>query len=202
MPSQKLSKSLVTTSRESSCVIPLPSLQSDDPRPTANLTAAQVQPSNKLSINSTDQSTDGDDSDAEESPEASLPYKRCSADEKERHYRRAICSIHQSGCNKLGKPNYSVCQAARDFDVPNSTLQGRFAGRLAKKDAHEGQKHFSKSQEHVIADWISTCGKRGIPVTLQAFTSDFLGHPIGENWPCRFIKRHPELKVSHQSYII
>ncbi|KAL4255103.1 Centromere and Transposable Element-Derived Protein [Pleurotus pulmonarius] len=93
----------------------------------------------------------------------------------------------------------SAVTAARDFDVPNSTLQGRFAGRLAKKDAHEGQKHFSKSQELTIIDWISTCGKRGIPITqpaLQAFASDFLGHPVGENCPRRFIRRHPELKTN------
>ncbi|KAF9492983.1 hypothetical protein BDN71DRAFT_1395805, partial [Pleurotus eryngii] len=92
----------------------------------------------------------------------------------------------------------SVCQAARDFDVSNSTLQGRFAGHLAKKDAHEGQKHFFKSQELTIIDWISTCGKCGILVTqpaLQAFASDFLGHTVGKNWPRRFIRCHLKLKT-------
>ncbi|KAF9487312.1 hypothetical protein BDN71DRAFT_1404952, partial [Pleurotus eryngii] len=75
-------------------------------------------------------------------------------------------------------------QAAQNFDVPFSTLQGRFQGQKLKTEAHEHQRLFTMAEEQSMIDWIKTLGTQGIPMTmskLREFAEGLLGHPVGEN---------------------
>lgn len=113
---------------------------------------------------------------------------------------KALTAVKESGLDNHGNPKYSLRTAAKDFGVPRSTLTGRWHGAKPKKDAHDHQKHFTPEQEDILVDWIRTLGRRGVPMTLSSlrdFASGALGKPVGENWPSRFIMRHPEIKVIH-----
>ncbi len=130
----------------------------------------------------------------------SKPYKSCTSAEKQQRLLLALEAIHEGGFGPDGEPLYGFRQASRDFDVPFSTLQGRYNGRKSKTEAHEHQRHFSTAEEQVMVDWIKLLGRRGIPMTLtvlREFAEGILGHPVGENWAYRFVHiRHTDLKVS------
>lgn len=138
--------------------------------------------------------------DFKAAPDISTPYKNCSSAEKEQRILLAIEGIYEGGFSNKGEPLYSIRQAARDFDVPFSTLQGRFRGRKSKTEAHEHQRLFTTAEEQSMIDWIKTLGTRGIPMTmskLREFAEGSLGHPVGENWAYRFVQRHSDIKVSY-----
>lgn len=129
----------------------------------------------------------------------SKPYKDCSSVEKHQRILLAIEAIYDGGFNPNGEPLYPIRQASRDFDIPFSTLQGRFRGRKSKTEAHEHQRHFTTAEEQVLVDWIKTLGRRGVPMTLSTlreFAEGMLGHSVGENWAYQFVHiRHTDLKV-------
>ncbi|KAF9489322.1 hypothetical protein BDN71DRAFT_1401802 [Pleurotus eryngii] len=109
-----------------------------------------------------------------------------------------MLAIHEAGFNTASEPVYAIHQAAHDFGVPNSTLQGHYHGRKLKKEAHAHKHCLLEVEEEILVKWIVCLGHQGVPMTLsklQQFASDFTGEEVGEKWLSHFVKVHPELKV-------
>lgn len=49
---------------------------------------------------------------------------------------------------------YSINQAAKDYKVPRSTLQGRYHGVPTRSEAHAHQQKLTPAQEVVLVEWI------------------------------------------------
>jgi hypothetical protein len=114
----------------------------------------------------------------------------------------AIDAVRTSGMTSDGRYKLSLRQAAKDYDVPRSTLTGRFNGMLTRKEAHEREQKLQPAQEEVLVEWIKVMGQRGVPLTPQAlldYTSDICDSPVGTSWGKRFMARHPELKIKWTS---
>ncbi|KAF9497784.1 hypothetical protein BDN71DRAFT_1504485 [Pleurotus eryngii] len=86
------------------------------------------------------------------SSEPQKTYKSCSSLEKQQCILLALEAIHEGGFGIDGEPLYAIRQASWDFDVPFSTLQGRYHGQKSKAEAHEHQQHFSTAEEQVMVD--------------------------------------------------
>ncbi|KAJ7311687.1 hypothetical protein DFH08DRAFT_897426 [Mycena albidolilacea] len=80
-------------------------------------------------------------------------------------------------------------KAALYYSVPRSTLQDRAKGRLTRGDAHVHERLLNKPQEDVLAEWIKSLAKRGIPLnltTIGSYAAEIYGAPLGVTWPTRF----------------
>ncbi|KIJ52720.1 hypothetical protein M422DRAFT_116758, partial [Sphaerobolus stellatus SS14] len=55
----------------------------------------------------------------------------------------------------------SIKQAARDYDISFSTLQGRTKGRQSQSKGHESQKHLTEAEETSLVEWCLTESKKG-----------------------------------------
>lgn len=56
----------------------------------------------------------------------------------------------------------------------------------------------TEAQEEILAKWIKIQGRRGVPMTYASVAQsagEISGKPVGESWPKRFQKRHPDLKM-------
>jgi hypothetical protein len=107
-----------------------------------------------------------------------------------------------SGTKPNGKPNLSICNIAKQFDIPHSTLTDRWHGTLTGKESYTHKLLHTAGQEEVLTEWIKVMGHRGIPVTATLITdhvADIVGHTVSESWVRRFKGRHPELKVKWSS---
>jgi hypothetical protein len=147
-------------------------------------------------------------------PEISIPDDILTRPREER-IRLAIATIQASGTKANGDPQYSARQAERDFDIPRSSLGRRLKGMwyftqpfallskhiLGGKNRHEAHVHeqlLSEAQEEILVKWIKVQGRRGIPMTYSSVAQSanaILGKKVGESWPKRFCKRHPDLKM-------
>jgi hypothetical protein len=107
---------------------------------------------------------------------------------------RAIVAIKVLGYKRNGKDLvYSLTQAAKDFDVPKTTLTERFNGRSTHAQAAQDQQRLTPAQEKVLVAWIKSCGARGMGLTAQAVMeagSMISGTELGETWYRLFIARH------------
>jgi hypothetical protein len=55
-----------------------------------------------------------------------------------------------------------------------------------------------ETQEEILAKWVKVQGRRGIPMTYASVArcaEVISGKQVGESWPKRFCKRHPDLKM-------
>jgi len=114
----------------------------------------------------------------------------------------ALAALVASGTKPDGKPNLSIRKVAMEFEVPRSTLTGRWNGTLTRKEGHAHELLLTAAQEEVLTEWIKVMGRRGIPMTATIITdyvADIVGHTVGESWVKRFRTRHPELKVKWSS---
>ena len=112
--------------------------------------------------------------------------------------RLAIDAVRASGTRSDGQHMLSLRQAAKDFDVPRSTLTGQFNGTHTRKEAHEREQKLQPAQEEVLVKWIKVMGQRGVPLTpgaLLDYASEICDGPVGSSWGKRFMARHPELKI-------
>ncbi|KAJ7031848.1 DDE superfamily endonuclease-domain-containing protein [Mycena alexandri] len=100
------------------------------------------------------------------------------------HLKEAVKAVTQSGLTNAGHPKFSLRAAAKHYDVPRSTLQARYNGRL--------------TGELVLKKWIGVMAKRGVPLTLTAvaeYASSILGEDVPVSWARAFRARHPGLKA-------
>src|SRR5262249_11551326 len=71
-----------------------------------------------------------------------------------------------------------------------------FLGGKAHHDAHINEKPLTDAQEEMLANWIKSQGHRGIPMTyisVAQCAGVISGWEVGQSWPKRFCKRHPDL---------
>ena len=114
----------------------------------------------------------------------------------------ALDAVQASGTKSDGQYHLSLRQAAKDYDVPRSTLTGRFNSMATRKEAHEREQKLQPAQEEVLVEWIKVMGRRGVPLTPQAlldYLSDICDGPVGSSWGKHFMARHPELKIKWTS---
>ena len=87
----------------------------------------------------------------------------------------ALAVLVVSGIKPDGKPNFSIRNITKQFNVPCST----------RKEGHAHELLLTAAQEEVLTEWIKVMGRRGIPMTATLITdtvADIVGHTIGESW--------------------
>ena len=102
--------------------------------------------------------------------------------------------------------------AARAYNISDSTLRNRMAGRTTRVNSHGLQQILSNAEEKTLVRWITRLTCAGFPASPSlmiqmteevrrerahlrndAITSDQSIRPIDHNWLYRFESRHPEL---------
>ena len=71
-------------------------------------------------------------------------------------------------------------------------------GGKSRHEAHAQEQLLTAAQEEVLAKWIKIQGRRGVPMTYTSVAhaaGEISGKEVGEVWPKRFLKRHPDLKM-------
>ena len=91
-------------------------------------------------------------------------------------------------------------RAATIYKVPKSTLRGRRAGVLPRRDSEPNSKKLNKLEEEVITRHILDLDSRGFSPTLgavQDMANRLLAErgagQVGEKWPRNFVKRTESL---------
>jgi hypothetical protein len=96
----------------------------------------------------------------------------------------------------------SIKHASRAFNVPESTLRDRRAGKRARRDCEANSKKLRKTEEEAIVARILELDERGIGATrtmVEEMANDLLAErgegPVGKNWVDRFRTRTKEVKL-------
>ena len=96
----------------------------------------------------------------------------------------------------------SMRRAAKDFDVPKSTLNTQRQGTRSLRDKRLPARKLLLSEEHAITKYILELDERGFPpkhFMCQDMASKLLAerqeHPVGKNWPSSFVQRNSELQT-------
>lgn len=97
------------------------------------------------------------------------------------------------------KPN--VREAARRFNVCQSTLQRRFKGQTVSRAAARAESHqlLNTAQEDALVQHLNDLTKRHLPpsvYTLRNLAAELAGRLPGKNWPAAFLKRHQDRLLS------
>lgn len=97
----------------------------------------------------------------------------------------------------------SIREAARRFNVPESTLRTRRHGIKNRSESRANNHKLTEVEENSLQKWILSIGSRGSAPRLsmvremanlllcQRGTTPVL--LVGENWVTNFVKRHPDL---------
>jgi hypothetical protein len=90
----------------------------------------------------------------------------------------------------------SINRAATTYNVPQSTLSDRLAGKPARGDCQPNSKKLTKLEEEAIVEHILDLDSRGFPPSLDAVRhmADKLldergAGKVGKRWPSNFVKR-------------
>ena len=115
---------------------------------------------------------------------------------KETRMREAIESISSGYCR-------GSAEAARLFNIPQSTLWRRLKNNVMKQRGGNGKK-LDIEQDIAVCNWLDRCLRHGFPPRLdhiQHVAQRVLNScrdpttpaiPLGLHWTRRFIDRHPE----------
>jgi hypothetical protein len=133
---------------------------------------------------------------------------------QEERMQLALAAIQGIDVKANGDPNYSIRQAAKDFNIPRTSIARRLKGMLfycpifvllnfceggkTRQEAHVNEQLLTAAQEEILVKWIKVQGRRGIPltyVTVALYAGEISGQQVGGSWPKRFLKRHPDLKI-------
>lgn len=94
----------------------------------------------------------------------------------------------------------AVSRAASAYNVVESTLRNRRAGKPARRDCQPNSKKLTQLEEEVIVSYILDLDQRGFAPTYAAVRdmADKLlsargGSPVGRDWPRNFVKRTDSL---------
>ena len=94
----------------------------------------------------------------------------------------------------------NVNQAAATYNVPESTLRNRLAGKPARRDCQPNSKKLTRLEEEVIVKHILDLDSRGFPPTHDAvrhIANKLLAErgagAVGKLWPYNFVKRTESL---------
>ena len=96
----------------------------------------------------------------------------------------------------------SVNRAAAIYNIPQSTLVDRRAGKRMRRDREANSKRLTKLEEEAIVQSILEQSLRGLAPS-KPYVRDMAdrllrarsGEPVGKNWVDNFIKRTPELRT-------
>ena len=101
----------------------------------------------------------------------------------------------------------TVRQAARHFQIPESTLRRRLHGTTTRSEKRANGHRLTRNEEETLLHWILSMDRRGAaprPSHVQEMANILLSgrgssthQPIGKNWVSGFVKRHDELKTSY-----
>ena len=103
----------------------------------------------------------------------------------------------------------SQAEAARQFDVPPSTLSERLHGATSKGESKPSACRLSPMQEKLLFDWIlNEEGAGGAPskaemtrIAQEILAQDGVFKLLGHRWVDRFIARHDPVKTK-QRYLL
>ena len=97
----------------------------------------------------------------------------------------------------------SIRQAARHFQVPESTLHRRLHGIQTRTETRAKSNKLTENEEESLLQWILSMNRRGTaprPAHIKEMANLLLlergstdTQPIGINWVSNFIKRHDEI---------
>jgi hypothetical protein len=96
----------------------------------------------------------------------------------------------------------STKHASRAFNVPETTLRRRRAGKPPRRDCKPNSKKLDKLEEEALVQRILDLDQRGIGATramVQDMANDLLaergGEPVGKHWVDNFKTRTPEIRL-------
>ncbi|ODM20017.1 hypothetical protein SI65_05003 [Aspergillus cristatus] len=99
----------------------------------------------------------------------------------------------------------NIREAARLYDVPQTTLQRRLNGSTNRAEKQVNGLKLTKEEEESLVQWILSMDQRGAaprPSHVQDMANILLSNrgssnvqPIGQNWVYKFIKHHNQLKT-------
>jgi hypothetical protein len=100
----------------------------------------------------------------------------------------------------------SIREAARVYNVPESTLRNRLRGRVAQRGSRNVNRKLRDSEETALIQWIESMEKRGFAphiIDVKRMAEALLlkrgSHasqaPIGRHWVYRFLEKHPQLRT-------
>ncbi len=99
-------------------------------------------------------------------------------------------------------PRMSIRRAAKIYEVPESTVRRRMAGKTSKADTHHGQLNLTAAEEEAIIRYVIDLDSRGFsPRRCDVRDmADLLmakrgARHVGKCWTDRFIKRQPKLRT-------
>jgi predicted XRE-type DNA-binding protein len=99
-------------------------------------------------------------------------------------------------------PRLTLRRAAKQFDVPRSTLSDRMAGKAPKADKTSGKPTLTSSEEEAIVQYVLQLDLRGFSprrADVLDMADLLLGKRaklrVGKNWTDRFITRRLELRT-------
>ena len=96
----------------------------------------------------------------------------------------------------------SIRQAAKIYNVPETSLRYRIKGRVAKAELRNGRHQLTSNEEETIVSYILDLDSRGFPPRIYGVEdmANLLlemrhAKPVGKLWAHRFVRRHSELKT-------
>jgi predicted HTH domain antitoxin len=99
--------------------------------------------------------------------------------------------------------NLSIREAARIYDIPNSTLHHRVKGRENRVELRANSFKLTEIEENSLKKWIISMDIRGAaprPSMVQEMANLLLMtrgttliQTVGKNWVSNYLKRHPEI---------
>jgi hypothetical protein len=104
------------------------------------------------------------------------------------------CAAIKNGTHK------TVKAAAREFDIPTSTLRRRVKGlTTSRKHAHKKERLLAAGQEDALCEWIAHLAATGHPISkrmIQPKVEALCGRIPSLGWIHRFIKRRPDIHLA------
>ena len=109
------------------------------------------------------------------------------------------------------KKTRSILEAARVFEVPESTLRRRLAGIKSRSETRANSHRLTEIEESSLVKQLLDADKRGFPIRpefLHGMAEILLRErlhdskaTLGVNWASTFIKRHPEVHTRYNRRI-
>jgi hypothetical protein len=105
--------------------------------------------------------------------------------------------------HKLADPTLKVSELCYRFNVPESTVYHRLAGRRSKDNYSESQQRLTRIEEECLVAWLDKLLDWGWPAEisqLQAMANHLLHckndqRPLHEQWYIDFLERHPQFQT-------
>ncbi len=96
----------------------------------------------------------------------------------------------------------SIRQAAKTYDVPESSLRHRMKGRVAKAEIRNGRHQLTPNEEETIVRYVLDLDSRGFPPRIccvedmaNLLLTTRHAKPVGKLWAYRFVQHRSELKT-------